>query len=483
MKAHLYLDNKPQQGIAGESFERRTPTGDKLATTVWGGRAEDARRAAESSAEAFKTWSAIGPGERRKVLLAAADNLEKKLPDITNAMASEIGASAMWSNVNVMAAAALIREAASLTTQASGETIPSDRPGVFSMTVRQPVGVVLSMAPWNGPIALGARSIAYPLALGNAVVFKGSELSPGTHSLLIEAFVEAGLPPGALNGIFSTPEAAPEILDELINHPAIKRINFTGSTNVGRIIAEKAGRVLKRCLLELGGKAPMIVLDDADVEAAVDAAIFGAFMYQGQICMSTERFILDESIADEFVENFKKKADRLVVADPILKPAAVVGPVIDARSVDRLQKLIENAVAKGAVVAAGGVPEGVLMRPTIIDRCTSDMDIYDQETFGPVTTVVRVKGAEEALRIANDTKYGLAASVFSRDAYRALQIGLGIDAGAIHINGATVQNEPQAPYGGMKASGYGRFDGRAVIDEFTELKWITVEPARQRYPI
>ncbi|SEB54774.1 aldehyde dehydrogenase [Terriglobus roseus] len=483
MKANLIIDNNHVEAIDGGKFERYNPMGDSVVTTVAAGGTKDACLAAESAARAFETWSQTTPLERRTILLAAADRLEAKMDVISKTMAAEVGASAMWSALHVTMAANLFREAAGLTTQTIGETIPTNRPGLLSMTIRQPVGVVLSIAPWNGAIVLGARAIAYPIACGNTVVLRGSELSPATFSLLVEALHEGGLPPGVLNLVFNAPAAAPEIIDTLINHPAIRRINFTGSTRVGKIIAEKAGRVLKRCLLELGGKSPLVVLDDADIDGAVNAAVFGAFIYQGQICMSTERLVVDETVADAFVEQLARRAEVLAVGDPTVNSSIVVGPLIDAHSGSRINELIRDALSKGAILVTGGYAEGAVMRPTVLDRCTPQMMIYDEESFGPITTVVRVSGIEEAIKIANDTQYGLAAAVFGRDAYRALQVGRRIDAGAVHINGTTVQNESQAPFGGVKASGYGRFDGRAVIDEFTELKWMTIGQADQAYPI
>jgi acyl-CoA reductase-like NAD-dependent aldehyde dehydrogenase len=277
-------------------------------------------------------------------------------------------------------------------------------------------------------------------------------------------------------------EDSPAITDALIGHPAVRRINFTGSTRVGRIIAEKAASHLKRCLLELGGKAPFVVLDDADIDGAVNAATFGAFLYQGQICMSTERFVVDEKVADQFVERFAARAKELPVGDPATGAACVVGPLVTSESGKRINGLLDDAIAKGAKVRSGGAAQGAVMQPTIVDHVTPSMAIYDEETFGPITTVVRVSGVEEAVRVANDTAYGLSSAVFGRDVTRALTVARQIDAGCVHINGATVQNEPQAPYGGTKQSGYGRFDGRAVVDEFTELKWITIEPSSQPYP-
>jgi len=315
------------------------------------------------------------------------------------------------------------------------------------------------------------------------VVFRASEASPRTHMLVAEALMEAGLPPGVLNFLTNAPQDAPEVIDTLIAHKAVRRVNFTGSTRVGRIIAQKAAVHLKRCLLELGGKSPLVVLKDANIGDAVNAAVFGSFLYQGQICMSTERIVVDESIADEFVAEFAARAKELPAGDPMKNPQCVIGPMVSKDSGPRLNALLEDAMAKGAKLACGGCAEGASMPATIVDYVTRDMKIYDEETFGPVTTIVRVNGDQEAATVANDTAYGLSAAVFCKDVMRALNVAMQINTGACHVNGATVQNEAQAPYGGTKHSGYGRFDGRAVIDEFTELKWITIEPSGQQYPI
>ncbi len=483
MGVRLIIDNEGVVAEGGAVFQRRNPMSGLPVTTAAAASVADAARAAESAHRAFEGWSRTGPSERRKILLAAADRLEAKVEAISTAMAAEVGASGLWGGFNVFAAAALVREAAGLTTQIQGETIPTDKPATLSMTLRQPVGVILSIVPWNGPVILAARAIAYPIACGNTVIFRGSEMSPRTHALVAEAFHEAGLPAGVLNFVINAPEDAPKIIEALIAHRAVRRINFTGSTRVGRIIAETAGRNLKRCLLELGGKAPLVVLDDADIDGAVNAAIFGSFLYQGQICMSTERFVVDEAVADTFVERFAARAAALPAGDPLTNPGCVIGPIIDSGSGIRINAMLEDALAKGAKIVAGGPADGVTMAATIVDHVKPGMTIYDEETFGPVTTIVRVSGVEEAVRVANDTEYGLAAAVFGRDSHRAFEVAKRIDAGHVHVNGATVQNEPQAPYGGMKNSGYGRFDGRAVIDEFTELKWVTIEPAGQPYPV
>lgn len=482
MKTQLIIDNEHVDAREGNTFERRHPLTGDLVSEGAAGKVDDAMDAVESASEAFRTWSATGPSERRAVMLKAADIMEQRGPEFIESMMSEVGAAQLWAGFNVFLTAQLFREAAGLATQIQGETLPTDKPGTLSMTVRQPAGVVLSMAPWNGPGVLAARAIAYPIVCGNTVVFRASETSPRTHSLIAEVLHEAGLPAGVLNFLTTTPEDSERVVEAIIAHPAVRRINFTGSTAVGRSIAEKAARNLKPVLLELGGKAPFVVLDDANIEGAVNAAVFGSFMYQGQICMSTERFVVDESIADEFVAKFAARAAELTAGNPMTDDTCVVGPMIREESGSRINGLIDDALAKGAELVVGERAKGASMPATIIDRVRPEMDIYDQETFGPITTVVRVSGVEEAVQVANDTEYGLAAAVFGADSTRALQVAMRIQAGHVHINGATVQNEAQAPYGGMKNSGYGRFDGRAVINEFTELKWITLEQSDQQYP-
>jgi acyl-CoA reductase-like NAD-dependent aldehyde dehydrogenase len=482
METQLTIDNTARPASSGRTFERRGAVSNAVVTTAAAATVEDANAAAASASAAFATWSRTGPTERRRILLKAADILEGKLEEFKTAMAQEIGSPEAWSIFNVMGSAALFREAASLTTQIQGETIPTDKPGTLSMTLRQPVGVILSIVPWNGPVLLAARALAYPIACGNTVIFKASESSPKTHALIAEALWEAGLPAGVLNFLTNAPEDAADVIDALIAHPAVRRINFTGSTRVGRIIAQQAAAHLKPALLELGGKAPFVVLDDADLDSAVNAAIFGSFLYQGQICMSTERFVVDAKIADAFVAKFAARATALSVGDPAAGAACVIGPVISKASGARINGLIDDALAKGAKLVAGAKADGAVMPATIVDHVTPGMTIYDEETFGPITTIVRVDGVEEAVRVANDTLYGLSAAVFGKDVTRALDVASRIESGSVHINGATVQNEPQAPYGGMKQSGYGRFDGRAVIEQFTETKWVTIEQADQPYP-
>ncbi len=463
----------------GASFERRDPVTGKIATRAAAATLSDVNLVASAASRAFETWSNTGPGERRALLLKAADLMESRTADFIRLMQEEIGATAPWAGFNVHLAAGILREAAAMTTQITGEVIPSDRPGVFSMSIRQPVGVVLGMAPWNAPVILGTRAIAAPLACGNTVILRASETCPATHHLIGAILNEAGFPKGVVNVLTNAPADAPTIVAALIAHPAVRRINFTGSTKVGKIIAKLAAEHLKPALLELGGKAPFLVLDDADLDQAVQAAAFGAFLNQGQICMSTERFVVDAAVADAFVSKLAAKAAGLRAGDP--RDNLPLGALVDPSAAERMEVLIADALAKGAVLAAGGTREGSIVQPTILDHVTSEMCIYREESFGPVKPIVRVDGLDAAVRVANDTEYGLSAAIFGRDVTRALAIARRLETGICHINGATVADEAQMPFGGVKASGYGRFGGKAVIAEFTDLRWITIEDG-QKYP-
>ncbi len=401
-------------------------------------------------------WASIGPGERRSLLLKASDALRAKAEAITEAMASEIGASAIWAGFNVSLAADMLVEAASLTTQIDGQLIPSNVPGSVAMAVRQPVGVVLGIAPWNAPVVLDVRAIATPLACGNTVILKGSEICPATHGLIIDAMQEAGLPAGVVNFVTNAPADAAAVVEAMVAHPALRRVNFTGSTKVGKLVAQTCATYLKSAVLELGGKAPFVVLADADIEAAVNAATFGAFSNSGQICMSTERIIVDESIADAFIERLATRAASLPLGDPRQGPV-MLGSVVDMPTVDRCNALIDDALTKGARLVCGGKVSSTLMPATLLDGVTPQMRVFQDETFAPVKAIVRVKGVEEAVACANDNEFGLAAAVFGRDVARAWQVASRIESGICHINGSTVHDEAQMPFGGVKASGYGKF--------------------------
>ncbi|MFS8047509.1 aldehyde dehydrogenase [Rhizobium sp. BR 314] len=480
MNISLLINGVDRPAASGRTYDRHDPFTDKLASRAPAAGLEDVAAAIEAASNAFSAWSSTGPGQRRTILAKAADIMDAKVGEFTRLMMEETGATAPWAGFNVMLAANILREAAAMTTQIGGEIIPSDKPGTLAMGVRQAAGVCLAIAPWNAPVILATRAIAMPIACGNTVILKTSEQCPGTQRLIATALTEAGLPAGVINVITNAPEDAPLIVEALVAHPAVRRVNFTGSTKVGRIIAELSGKHLKPALLELGGKAPLVVLDDADIDGAVNAAIFGAFMHQGQICMSTERIIVHQAIADAFVAKLAARAAALPAGDP--RGHVVLGSLISLDAAKKMEELIADAQAKGAKLVAGGKRTGTVVEATLLDFVTPDMRVYAEESFGPVKPIIRVADEDEAVRVANDTEYGLSSAIFSSDVQRALAVAARIQSGICHINGPTLNDEAQMPFGGVKGSGYGRFGGKAAIAEFTDLRWITIEDPAQHYP-
>ena len=480
MNIDLLIGGRKVAASGGATFERRNPVTGEVASVAAAATVADAKAAVDAAQAAFPKWSAMGPTARRKILNKAADILEARTPDFITLVSGETGGSPGWGGFNCYLAAGMLREAASITTQVTGQTIPTDKPGQLSMAIRTPAGVVLGIAPWNAPVILGVRSIATPLAVGNTVVMKASEICPGVQALIGECLMEAGVPEGAVNVITHAPADAPKIVEALIAHPAVRRVNFTGSTRVGKIIGELSARYLKPAVLELGGKAPMLVLDDANLDEAVNGAAFGAFMHQGQICMSTERVVVDETVADAFVAKFAAKASSLPAGDP-RGGNVVLGSLVSVEAAEKVERLVKDAVDKGARLVAGGKREGSIMEATVLDHVKPHMDIYYEESFGPVASVIRAKGDDALVAVANDTEYGLSAAVFSQNINRAVSVAQRIQSGICHINGSTVADEPQIPFGGVKASGYGRFGGPWGIAEFTDTKWLTIE-SEQHYP-
>src|ERR1700723_2806762 len=480
--AKQFINGEWTGAADGKTYEKKNPYNGQVASQVAAGKREDARRAIEAAAAAFPSWSTSAPAVRRGLFLKAADILERRMPEIAKVTAEETGQTFGWGMFNCIFTVGILRESAAQAYGMIGEVIPTDLPDTTAMAIRQAVGVVVGIAPWNAPMILGMRGVALPAAYGTTVVLKASEESPGTHLAIASVFEEAGFPKGVINVITNAPADAAEVVDELIAHPKTRRINFTGSTKVGRIIAEKAGKYLKRVLLELGGKAPMVVLSDADIDAAVAAANFGAFMNAGQICMSTERIVAEKPIAETFAQKLAAKASSLKVGDP-LQPDTQIGSVINKGAAARVQELIDDAVSKGAKVLCGGKSNGNCYSPTVLFGVTPKMRIYGEESFGPVVSVVLADTDEEALRIANDTEYGLSSAIFSRDVNKAMRFAEQMQTGICHINGSTVHDEPQMPFGGVKDSGYGRFGGKAALEEFTELRWITIRRTPTHYPI
>jgi acyl-CoA reductase-like NAD-dependent aldehyde dehydrogenase len=478
----LLIGGRWTGAAGGGTYEKTFPfTGEPVGVAAAAGR-EDARAAVEAAHEAFGEWGRSAPGMRREILLKAADILQSRAEDIARTVTEETGGTFGWGMFNVQLAAGMLREAGAQAYGLIGEVIPSDVPGKLAMGIRAPAGVVVAIAPWNAPVILSTRAVATPIAFANTVVLKASEECPRTHAAVVNALVDAGLPDGVINLITNDPADAADVVDELIAHPLTRRINFTGSTKVGRIIAEKAGKHLKRVLLELGGKAPMVVLQDANVDQAVKAANFGAFFHQGQICMSTERAIVDKSLIDQFSSKLAERASGMKVGDP-REPDTVIGPLVNKAAIERVSELVADAQAKGAEILSGGAADGPCFPPTVVKGVTPEMRLYSEESFGPVLAVMSADGPDDAVRLANDTEYGLSAAVFGQDVPAALEIAQRIESGICHVNDTTVHDEPQMPFGGVKASGFGRFGGRAALEEFTELRWISIQELARDYPI
>jgi acyl-CoA reductase-like NAD-dependent aldehyde dehydrogenase len=442
---------------------------------------DEVRQAVAAAAEAFPAWSQTPPAERQRVFLRAADILESRRDEVVSWLARETGSTFGFAMFQMTFVPGLFRQAAALPYAPMGEIIPSDV-GALSMGVRRPVGVVGAIAPWNAALILSARAISAPLALGNTVVLKPSELSPYSGGLLWgEIFTEAGLPPNVLNVVTHAPGEAEEIGDELVENPHVRRINFTGSTATGRKLAEAAGRNLKRIVLELGGYNPLIVLADADLDYAVDATTFGAFLHQGQICMSARRIIVERPIADRFVEKLAEKTESLKAGDP-REPDTIIGPLINDSALETVKGRVDEAVQKGAKVLAGGEAVGTVYRATLLADVPEDAEFARMETFGPVAAVEIVDGADQAVERANATDYGLASGILTSDAEKGFALAQRIEAGIVHVNDQPVGDEPQMPFGGVKESGWGRFGGTAAIQEFTDLHWVTIQRGAHPFP-
>jgi acyl-CoA reductase-like NAD-dependent aldehyde dehydrogenase len=475
----LHIGGRWTQASGGETFEDHDPfTGDVVANVPAGSR-DDARRAIDAAADAFPTWSQAAPAERQRIFLKAADVLESRTEEVASWLTRETGSTFGFAMFQLQFVPGLFRQAAALGYQPVGEIIPSDT-GAFAMGIRRPAGVVGAIAPWNAALILSARSFAAPIALGNTVVLKPSELSPYVGGLVWgEIFSEAGLPDGVLNVVTHAPGEAGPIGDELVENPHVRVINFTGSTETGRRLAEAAGRNLKRVLLELGGSNPLIVLADADLDSAVDAAAFGAFLHQGQICMSARRIIVEKPIAETFVERLVEKTRTLKAGDP-KEQDTIIGPLITEDAVATVKSHVDDAVAKGAKVLAGGEADGSVYQATLLTEAPEDF--ISVETFGPVAAIEVVGDADEAVARANETTYGLSAGIITSDPDRGLALAQQIQSGIVHVNDQPVADEPQMPFGGVKGSGFGRFGGAAAINEFTELHWVTVRSDTHPFP-
>jgi aldehyde dehydrogenase (NAD+) len=468
--------------VAGpSSFDDINPSdGSLYARIPDGGRAET-RAAIAAAQAAFPSWSNLMFQERAHYMLKIADVWEKRAPEFVAAAQAEGGG---WFGKGMFEAgyvSEVFRAAAGVLYGNIGEVLPSEH-GKFSTAVRYPMGVISVISPWNMPGILTARGFAFPMAAGNTIVLKPSEDTPYAGGLFFaEVLEEAGIPKGVFNVITCSRERVQEMGDEMIENPLVKGISFTGSTPVGRQIAAKAGAHLKKCCVELGGKDSLIVLEDADMDRATSAASFGSFMHQGQICMSVEKVLVQDSIYADFLRQFVARAAKLKTGDTKDK-ANVIGPLINERQVARVKFQIEDALAKGAKAVLGGRVWDRYVEPTILTNVTPDMAVWRDETFGPVAVVVPFKTDAEAIALNNDTEYGLSAGIITRNEERALRMARHLETGMCHVNCSSINDEPHVPFGGSKASGLGRHGGKWSLETFTETRWITLDRGHRPYP-
>ncbi|WP_424213065.1 aldehyde dehydrogenase family protein [Streptomyces sp. BI20] len=479
--AHQYIDGAWPAGAGSWDIIDVNPyNGEKLAaiTVATVDQVDQAYRAAE---RAQRDWAAAGPHARRAVLERVLAAAERRGDEIVEAMIEELGATRPKAAYELYLAKEFLREAIALTVRPEAELLPSLVPGKENRVHRLPVGVVCVISPFNFPFLITLKSVAPALALGNAVVVKPNQNAPVVGGGLIAAlFEEAGLPAGLLNVLVTD---IAEIGDALITHPVPKVISFAGSDRVGRHVGAVAARHFKRSVLELSGNSALVVLDDADLEQAAEAAVFSRFVYQGQVCMAANRILVDASVAEEFTALFLAKVRALRAGDPH-EAETTIGPLINSFQADALTALVDRALADGARALLRGTTRGNLVEPTVLTDLPADSPLLGQEIFGPVALLVVVADEEEAVRVANATPYGLSGAVHTRDVERGIRFAHRIETGMMHVNDSTIADEPLTAFGGEKASGLGRLGGQSTVDAFTTLKWISVRHgARDGFPL
>ena len=467
----------------GRTFAVRNPLDDTLVANVSAGGRAEAEAAVSAAAAAFPAWSAMGPSERQHLFLKAADITERRLEEIVRILAIEGGASKTFGAFQIRLSATMLRQAASWGYLPYGDLIRSDIPGRTAMVTRKPLGVVAGFTPWNGAFYLAWRTFLLPMAFGNTTVIKPSEEAPLSAGLIhAEILEEAGFPAGSFNVVTHAPGEAAAMADVFFESRAVRCINFTGSDRTARILGERAGRSLKRMVMELGGFNPMLVLADAELENAVNAACFGAFLHQGQVCMNTRKVYVERALHDTFVERLAAKVRTLKMGDP-LDPSVIIGPLINDKAVQQTQERLANALSLGATLVTGGKVNGRIFEPTILTNvppeaiCTTGCD----ETFGPMLVIQAFDDAEAALAEAQATPYGLSAAIMTRDHARALDMAQRFDTGIVHINAPTMASEAALPVGGVKDSGWGR-SGHYAVEDFTEVRLTTMSSAPGHYP-
>lgn len=473
----MYIDGQWIEGSSDKSIDNTNPFTDETLFSIRSADESDLDKAYAVAKEAQTEWATMLPQNRRALIEKFAEVTLQHKEDIIEWLVKESGSTRIKAEGEFLASMAIIKEAATFPFRMDGLIKPSIVPNKENRVYRKPLGVIGVISPWNFPFHLAVRSIVSALATGNTVVVKPATATPVTGGLLFASlFEEAGLPKGVLNVVVGR---GSEIGDAIVEHPVPKLISFTGSTEVGKGIAEKAGRLLKKTALELGGNNVFVVLDDADIDRAVESAVYSKFYHQGQICMSTNRILVAESIHDAFLEKFVERVRALKFGNPN-ESDTQVGPLIDHDQVDRILDQIKQTVDAGATLQVGGNADGNVLEPTVVSGVTNDMPLAKNEIFGPVAVILSFKDDAEALHISNELPYGLSGAVHG-SIYRATEFARQVETGMIHVNDQSVNDEPHLPFGGEKDSGLGRFNGEWVLEEFTTLQWVSVMHERREY--
>lgn len=473
----LFINGKDVASSTGTLIDDISPSTGEVFAKIHMASKEDIELAIDSAYKASKSWAKTSPREREAILLKAADIFQSKTDEIREILITESGSAFGKSMFEIGLVADILRTAAGEARRISGQTHTSNDPGVLSYSIRRPLGVVAGISPFNAPMILSSKKFAFAIAAGNTFVLKPSSNTALCALIFGEIFKEAGLPDGVLNIIPCSSSVLGEIFQK---DKRVKMITFTGSTEVGKKIAGSAAANLTKCTVELGGKSPIIILNDADIDFAVDTATFGVFMHQGQICMAGSKIIVQSDIYDDFSKKFAAKVGAIKASDP-RDPHTIVGPLIEKAQCSFIDGLVNDAVSKGARVLTGNSHSGCFYEPTVLADITADMKVFHDEAFGPVAALIKFDTVEEAIEIANDTNYGLSSAVVTKDLGNALRLSEEIEAGMVHINGPTIMDEAHIPFGGTKDSGMGREGGHFSIEEMTELKWVTVEASGNRH--
>jgi acyl-CoA reductase-like NAD-dependent aldehyde dehydrogenase len=476
-----FVENQWKKAEGNKTFEVHEPYSGKVFARVAAGSRADARIAVDAAAKAFPAWAETTPAEKARLFLKASEIVKRRRSEIAETLARETGSTISFSTFQQDLVAATLQQVAGWVYLPKGEVLETNAPGSHSIGVRRPLGVVASFTPWNGANILSWRAVISPVAAGNTVVVKPSELAPvSAGAMLAEVAEEAGFPAGVINVVTHAPGEAGAIADEFFDRPEVRAINLIGGVKTARMLSERAGRTLKRTVMELGGFNPMIILDDVDIDYAVRTATFGSFFHQGQICLNTRRIIVQRKIYQEFLTKFVARTKTLPAGDP-LDPKTIIGPIISPAAAKMVNDRVKDAVDRGAKVHMGAKYEGQIYYPTILTDVPLDALIANEETFGPVVIVEAVDTPEDAIAAANRTLYGLTSSILSGNTYKAFEMAPKVLAGIVNVNSPTVNDEIHAPMGGVRDSGWGRTGPRS-LDDFSDLIWINSHSGQRQYP-